>query len=384
MSPAYRFDGTAFELLGTDYEPPQGTEPTITTSFLSSMTEGEEFSQIIEYDGDPATSAALLGDAPGGLYVVVLDGVVALGGMPSESGSFTFSIRVINPAGFGDRSYTVSVLAAPVGSYWKSVSPVTHGQQVLTTNVGLRPGVTRTNYSGSTTITTDNLVLKDRNITGRLSIQALNVQFVNCQVTGRVYVSDIAPRDTYSFSMIDCLVNASPTEDTAIGSQGFTLIRTRITGSRRSAFMAYKGYLEECYIGGQTVSPDDHASAVRMSSFGTMIRCNISCDPPSSEWGAGGGVSATLTGYGDFETVQNNDIISNYWRPTDGGYSAYGGSTAANYPNAHDIRFIDNIFERRTPGGPNGFYGNITGFNPSAPGNVWENNRYTDGVLINP
>jgi hypothetical protein len=90
-----------------------------------------------------------------------------------------------------------------------------------------------------------------------------------------------------------------------------------------------------------------------------------------------------LTGYGDFETVEYNNIIDNYFGATDGGFGCYGGSSGSKpYPNANHIVFTGNRWERG-PSGLNGVWGPITDFNPSAPGNVWSNNAYTDGTVFN-
>ena len=47
------------------------------------------------------------------------------------------------------------------------------------------------------------------------------------------------------------------------------------------------------------------------------------------------------------------------------------------------IVFTNNVFSR----GPNGkcaTYGAITDFDPSRPGNRWENNRWDDGTAVRP
>lgn len=268
-------------------------------------------------------------------------------------------------------------------SFWKIVDPVTHGSQITPNNVGVPPGVTLTTYTGSNIITTPNVHLNRRTINGDLYIRALGFRMKECRVNGSIIVNHLEDADAYGATLIDSTIAATPTADTALGAQNIKAIRVRITGSRRSCYASYNTHIEECYMGGQVVSPNDHASCLRHEQYGTFLRNNLSCDPPSSEWGAGGGVSATITGYGDFVTLHDNDFIDNYFRPTAGGYGVYGGSTNANFPNAYNIRFLGNLFEKG-PSGKNGFYGPVTGFNPAAPGNEWLDNFYTDGAIVNP
>lgn len=99
-----------------------------------------------------------------------------------------------------------------------------------------------------------------------------------------------------------------------------------------------------------------------------------------------GGCTADLSLFGDFDPIDDVWADKNFLRANNSSISfcAYGGhSPGKPYPIATRIRYTDNVFER----GPNnrcGVYGPVTSFQTTATGNVWSNNRFTDGVIINP
>ena len=75
------------------------------------------------------------------------------------------------------------------------------------------------------------------------------------------------------------------------------------------------------------------------------------------------------------------------------GFCAYGGASGNNgtKPYGHlseNIVFKDNVFQRGTTPGENGlfrcgYYGAITDFDPTRPGNQWINNKWDDGTTLN-
>jgi hypothetical protein len=97
------------------------------------------------------------------------------------------------------------------------------------------------------------------------------------------------------------------------------------------------------------------------------------------------GCSAALTGYGDFDVVQNNTIDGNLFIAGSGGYCSYGGSSSGKpySSGTKNIRFTNNVWQKGS-GGKCGFYGPITSFDSSRPGNVWTNNKYEDGTTVAP
>lgn len=282
-------------------------------------------------------------------------------------------------------------LATPIltpagsGSRWAASDPVTHGEDISPSNVGTFPGITLTAYSGPTIITVNGTTIEDKIVNADLTIRAQNVTIRNCQINGYIDIDEGSSDFQYSFYAVDCDINAGNRAVTTVGSKNFRVERCEIRGGNRSVYPYHYGEVVENYIWDQWVSATvrTHASAIRQSQNGLILRNNFRCDvedidPPGS------GASANLTGYGDFETVQFNTIESNYIGWTHGGYGAYFGSSASKpFPNANNIRVIDNIWERG-PSGINATYGPNTDYNPSAPGNVWINNRWDDGTIQNP
>ena len=88
---------------------------------------------------------------------------------------------------------------------------------------------------------------------------------------------------------------------------------------------------------------------------------------------AGTGCSAAIPNYGDFSPVENFLIERNLISTT-GGYCVYGGSLDVKpYPDASDVRFINNHFS--TEFYPTcGQFGVVTGFENGVRGNVWTGN----------
>jgi hypothetical protein len=243
-----------------------------------------------------------------------------------------------------------------------------------------------TNYSGSCTVRTSKTVIDRKILNCTLRIQAKNVVIKNSRINGSVSGSS-----AYSFTIMDSEVHAPQAgnvESQGIGEANFTALRVEVTGGNRGIYCRLNCHVEDSWVHGTNIAPtpDIHASAIRQSQ-GAVIRHNrIHCS--AEDTAAGGGCSADLTGYGDFEPVKNNLIEKNLFVATPGGACAYGGSSGDDgvkpYGNqASNIRFIDNVFERGR-GGKCGYYFPITDFNSNRPGNQWVNNRWDDGKVVPP
>jgi hypothetical protein len=248
---------------------------------------------------------------------------------------------------------------------------------------------TLTAYTGPLTITTPGTVIDSKIVTGTLLIRAANVTVTNSQVNGTVYVDEDWTGS--SVTVTDSVVDAGQKPGTGIGDINFTVLRTEVIGGNRSIYCYHACEVRDSYVHGQFRDSTGvyHESGIRMSQNTTLVHNSIVCDAPEVPPDAG--CSADLTGYGDFEPVANNLIQGNLFRTTaSGGFCAYGGSSGGKpYSNAaHDVRFVDNVFERgrlNDHGQPDcGAYGAITDFDPSRPGNVWTNNRYVDGTPVTP
>ena len=103
------------------------------------------------------------------------------------------------------------------------------------TNVGVYPGVTRTSYSGPTTITTDGTVIQNKNITQYIDVDAADVTFVNC------YFSAGGALDTGG------LVNCKTANCSNVRFYRCTFIPST-TSDRRDAVYGHHYTVERCHI----------------------------------------------------------------------------------------------------------------------------------------
>ena len=189
----------------------------------------------------------------------------------------------------------------------------------------------------------------------------------------------------YSFTISDSEIDAGNRYNTGIGSVNYTATRVHVYGGNRSIYCYNNCTIADSYVHGQFTDSAGaaHESGIRMGQ-NTVIRHNtITCDAPNVPPDAG--CSAGLTGYGDFTPVTNNLIENNLFKASTGGFCAYGGSSQGKPYSAQtrDIVFRNNVFERGN-GGKCGFYGPITSFDSTRPGNVWSGNVWSDGGPVPP
>jgi hypothetical protein len=186
---------------------------------------------------------------------------------------------------------------------------------------------------------------------------------------------------------------AGAVEVTGLGEANFIAVRVDVTGGNRGVYCRFNCTIIDSMIGGTLIAqtPRVHASGIRQSQDAQIVHNRIHC--AAEDTPTGGGCSADLTGYGDFEPVVNNLIEKNLFVATPGGVCAYGGASGDDgskpFGNqSRDIRFIDNVFQRGPVGDGGrrncGYYFPITDFDSSRPGNVWTNNRWDDGGIVPP
>lgn len=266
------------------------------------------------------------------------------------------------------------------------------------TTTGVPAGTVLTPYTGSCSLSDPNaapVTISNKTITcDQFRILQPGVTIKNSIINGTVY-SDCCYLNG-SFTIIDSEVRGPNSPDTVVGEARFTLLRVEITGGSRSVNCNDTCDVRDSYIHGQykDLRGIDHESGVRQDGHGTFVHNTIACDAvavPNPNGGEGSGCSAAVTGYGDFGTVNNNTFDNNLISSgqSDNGqpassYCIYGGSTPGKpYPNANNIRFTNNILMRGS-NGMCGIYGPVTSFNVNAPGNVWTNNVFDNGVTIPP
>jgi len=306
--------------------------------------------------------------------------------VPGKGGVFKYSSSNLRPTSTTTTNYMVDVVfteGATTNPTPPGTDPVPTTGWPSSSNTGVPSGVSLTTYSGPSTITTDGTVIRNRVVNGNLNIQASNVQIINSRINGSVDLR--SPKTSgYSFTITDSEVRMPDNLATGIMRGNFRATRVEVTGGRRSIYCEYNCVVEDSYVHlqGGDLGGDAHFSGIRMSQNGTFRHNTIACE---ADRAPGTGCSAALTGYGDTMTVQYNLVENNRFIGHLGGGAtmcAYGGSSSGKpYPNAHHIRFIDNVFVKG-PSGKCGNLGAITAFNPTASGNVWQGNTWDDGTTI--
>lgn len=299
----------------------------------------------------------------------------------SQAGVYRFGSKSVFPAYTSSlkSQFFVDVVFTPN----KTAAPTTPAGFPSASTTGVPAGTTLSAYTGPCTITTAGAVIDAKTINcSSLSIRAAGVKITRSQLNGTVYAGTDG---SGSFTISDSTVNVGDRMGTGIGDAHFTATRVHVTGGNRSINCFLKCTVQSSYVHGQfrDETGTAHESGIRIGSNSTIRGNTIACDAPDVPPDAG--CSAALTGYGDFAVVQDNVIDGNLFLPTTGGFCAYGGSTTGKPYSAgvNDIKFTNNVFTRGS-GGKCGYWGAITSFDVNAPGNVWSNNKWSDGALLAP
>ncbi|MCY1032497.1 DUF4082 domain-containing protein [Corallococcus sp. BB11-1] len=250
-------------------------------------------------------------------------------------------------------------------------------------NTGVPAGTQLTPYTGPCTLTVANTVIDSKTVNCDLTIRAAGVVIRNSKINGSVATDENSTG--FSFTLTDSHVDAGDRIVTGVGAVNFTAVRVHVEGGNRSMHCWHDCEIRDSYVHGQMTDETGtaHESGIRMGRNVTLRHNTIVCDAPDVPPDAG--CSAALTGYGDFAPVENNLVENNYFPGTTGGFCAYGGSSQGKpYSGAtNNIRFIGNVFGRGASGRC-GYYGAITSFDTSEPGNVWSNNTWEDGTVLPP
>jgi hypothetical protein len=240
-------------------------------------------------------------------------------------------------------------------------------------------------YTGPCVITTAGYVIDAKLVNCSLKIQASGVVIKNSQINGTI---ENAEGSATSFAITDSLVDATPgmvATVTGIMSDNFTVLRTEVVGGNRGIYCRHNCTVTDSWVHGTEVPSDSskHASAARASQGSTFIHNRLHCEAIPN--GVGGGCSADLTMYGDFEAVQNIHVENNLFEAnnTGIGFCAYGGSSPTKpfSTQAANVVYVNNVFERG-PNGKCGQYGPIFHFDTARPGHQWINNKFDNGALI--
>lgn len=256
-------------------------------------------------------------------------------------------------------------------------------------NTGVPTGTELTPYAGPCTIT-ETVVLSAVDATGvcpAIVVQAAGVRIESSRVP-RVESTATQVDPTYSVEVVDSEVVAGKWIGGAVWGSNLTVLRTDVTGGQHSVHCGSRCVVEDSWLHEQFNPPGEAAhNNAFISNGGTdmvvrhnTLHCTAELNP------TGGGCTADLSLFGDFEPISDVLVEGNLFKANDSSasYCAYGGQAPGKpYPDATGVVFAGNVFERGA-NGMCGVYGPITSFDPAASGNEWRNNTWDDGTELVP
>jgi chitodextrinase len=313
--------------------------------------------------------------------------------------SYTLGVRALDSAGnmspLSTMSASTSACASQVGC---SATPhVPGGSDGMG---GCWPGPQNTGpdapessmaaYTGPCNITVANTVIDSKVIRCDIDVNSSGLMIRNSYIYGQIDGSGFTVQD----SIIDGIQsNGYACNDCGVRGSNFTLLRTEITHTNRGAWCFNTCTIQDTYTHANNLNPASgaHAGGFRVEQNTTLRHNTISCDYTgpynvNSETGC----SADITGYPDFAPIHNNTIVGNLLMANNVGigFCAYGGGSATkpysgDSTNATYIVFQNNVFQRGA-NGKCGAYGPVTDFKTGRTGNVWTNNTWDNGTVVNP
>ena len=258
-------------------------------------------------------------------------------------------------------------------------------------NTGVPAATTLTAYAGPCTIQTPNTVIDGKSVSCDLSIQAANVTIRNTRVNGIVALDTDRPASgAWSLTIADSEVDGGPKQLAAVSSGNLTVLRSNIHGGQTAVQCeenSRRCLVQDSYLHGQYLPPDQPWHLGGFLSDGgrdmTLRHNYVVCDQPVNS--VGDGCTGDVNLIPNFAAINGALIEHNLLGANIGSsFCTYGGEKSTTpTPHSYNVVYRDNVFQR----GPNGkcaAYGPLTDFNVANEGNQWTNNRWEDGILINP
>jgi hypothetical protein len=243
--------------------------------------------------------------------------------------------------------------------------------------------------TGYKAIRTNGLVIRGWDITGSLDIYANNVTVIDTKITSDSWWGINLRPGYHGLRVLHSAITAVPGKgpdnggvDYAVSNMGTSSIEVgwcdvSVFGD---ALAMGQGNLHENYVhdlapfinrGGEW----QHTDAVISGGGNTgqlVIRHNTLLNPTSLKQGASGSIGL----FADTGVVRNVTVDHNWI--AGGAYALYGGDTGAT-----GIKVTDNVFSTQYHPASGG-YGVVAHWNAGGGGNVWRNNRMSDGRPITP
>ena len=246
-------------------------------------------------------------------------------------------------------------------------------------------GVALTTYTGPMVVTAPGTVIDAKVINGDMVIATTGVKITRSRfVNGSVATRSSSANGQRMVDISDTEIQVGARNQKAVVGSFLTVLRSELTGGISGGWCS-DCTIQDTYIHGQYATKGEgwHESGYRMDQRTRFIHNAVACDAPVGP--NDGGCSAGLTGYGDFQAVQDNLIDSNLFMSSpNAAFCAYGGSSAGKpySSGTRNIVFTNNVFAR----GANrkcATYAPIGDWT-NAPGNQWTNNKWDDGTTVTP
>lgn len=265
-------------------------------------------------------------------------------------------------------------------------------------NTGVPAGTQLTPYTGSCSIETPNVVIDKKDINCDILVRAANLTITNSNIVGKVYLDDTLCGTGASFSISDSTVFAPSRGTRAFMYCNYTVTRVNASGGGSMATCS-SCTIQDSYFHDPLEDPTghDHNSTVRIGAYASITHntlwCNVRDIQSTDGSGESSGCSANQTGYShDGLPPYNSTMKRNFYAAIPDGYCGYGGSTGGAGANqVHDIKYIENIFQRGAYGNSSwsptaymcGYYGPITSLDLGLAGNEFTNNTWDNGKPLN-
>ncbi|MGW2650184.1 hypothetical protein ACWC2T_36105 [Streptomyces sp. NPDC001393] len=252
------------------------------------------------------------------------------------------------------------------------------------------PRISLTPHStGNLSVTTDGTVIQGWDITGSLDVYADDVTVIDSRITSANWWGVNLRPGHRGLRILHSTITAVPGKgpdnggvDYAVSNMGTSSVEVgwcdiSVFGN---ALSMGQGYVHDTYVHDLVAFRNNggewqHTDAV-ISGGGNkgklIIRHNALLNPVGVDRGA----SAALGLFADTGHVSATVVDGNLL--AGGAYALYGGG-----PGATGITVTDNVFSTRYHRN-SGFYGAVTAWNAGGSGNVWRNNRFSDGTPVSP
>jgi hypothetical protein len=243
--------------------------------------------------------------------------------------------------------------------------------------------------TGAMSIVKNGTVIRGWDITGSLDVYADNVTIIDSRVTSTNWWGINLRAGFSGLRILHTTITGVPGkgmdnggEDYAVSNMGGSSVEVGWSNISQFGDMLSMGqgllhdnYLHDVSAFRNQSGEWQHTDAV-ISDGGNkgqlVIRHNTLLNQVSTEQGASGSIGL----FADTGVVANSVVDGNWL--AGGAYALYGGNKGAT-----GIKVTNNVFS--TQFHPNsGVYGIVAAWNASGAGNVWSNNRMSDGRLVTP